>query len=360
MKLYNGADLQSQRIVNLADPSSATDGVNKQYVDNKIDGLAYKEEVRAATTTNGTLATAYENGDTVDGVTLGTGDRLLLKVQTDPKENGIYIVAASGAPTRATDANSTADLNNATVYVTEGTTLGGTEWTQTTKNPVIATDNIVFVQKTTGTAYVAGAGLNESPAGTFNVTNTDGSLTVGADTVSVASQLAGAGLTLTAGVLDVVGDASITVGANSLGLATGVSGAGLTLTSGVLDVVGDASITVGANSLGLATGVAGAGLTLNTGVLAVVGASGGGITVNANDLAVDSTVARVFSIATHASTTSIAITHSLGKQFVVPAIFITSTGEQIWTDAVATSTTVMTFTFAVAPSANTLTFVITG
>lgn len=76
--------------------------------------------------------------------------------------------------------------------------------------------------------------------------------------------------------------------------------------------------------------------------------------------AMDSTVARVFTIATHASTASIAITHGLGKQWVVARIYITATGEEIECDVVATSTTVTTFGFGTAPGANTLTFVIIG
>src|SRR5687768_15275521 len=109
-KFYNGIDLQGQKAVNAADPSSGTDLATKQYVDNLSAGMTWKRSVRVATTTNGALATAYANGQTVDGVTLVTGDRILLKNQTAGAENGIYVVAASGAPARATDADSTTDL----------------------------------------------------------------------------------------------------------------------------------------------------------------------------------------------------------------------------------------------------------
>jgi hypothetical protein len=94
MKVMNGLNLQSQRITSLADPSVATDATTKQYVDNLVNGLTWKEEVRVATTANGTLATAFANGQTVDGVALVTGDRILLKNQTTATENGIYVVAA--------------------------------------------------------------------------------------------------------------------------------------------------------------------------------------------------------------------------------------------------------------------------
>ncbi len=158
-KILNGLDLTSQKIINLADPTAATDAANKQYVDNFINGISWKNEVRAATTTNGTLASAYANASSIDGVTLATGDRILIKNQTTQTENGIYTVNASGAPTRATDADSTTELNNATVYVTTGTVNAGLQFTQTTANPTIGSSNIVFAQVSTGSSYTNGTGL---------------------------------------------------------------------------------------------------------------------------------------------------------------------------------------------------------
>lgn len=109
--------------------------------------------VRVATTANGVLATAYENGDTVDDIVLATGDRILLKNQTTQTENGIYVVAASGAPTRATDADSTAELDNLIVEVTEGTASAGKFFTQNTATPTIGVSNIVFAEFTTNITY---------------------------------------------------------------------------------------------------------------------------------------------------------------------------------------------------------------
>ena len=60
-------DMANQRIINVADPSTTTDVATKQYVDNYVQGLAFKDEVAAATTTNGALATAYANGQSIDG-----------------------------------------------------------------------------------------------------------------------------------------------------------------------------------------------------------------------------------------------------------------------------------------------------
>jgi hypothetical protein len=131
----------------------------KGYVDAKLAGLSWKQAVRAATTANGTLATAFENGDTIDGVTLATGDRILIKNQSTGAENGIYTVNASGAPTRATDADSGAEMVNASCYVSEGTANADTQWTCTTNAPItIGSTALAFAQLTSGggTGDVAG------------------------------------------------------------------------------------------------------------------------------------------------------------------------------------------------------------
>lgn len=121
------------------------------YVDSLVQGLSWKKSVRAASTGNGTLASAFENGDTLDGVTLVTGDRILLKNQSTGSENGIYTVNASGAPTRATDADTGAELVNATVYVSEGTTLADTQWTCTTNAPItVGSTSLAFAQLSSG------------------------------------------------------------------------------------------------------------------------------------------------------------------------------------------------------------------
>lgn len=122
MKVMNGLDLQGQRITALGSPSSATDAANKSYVDGLVQGLSWKSAVRAATTAAGTLSSSFANGSTIDGVTLATGDRILVKNQATGSENGIYVVASSGAPTRATDADAGSEIVNASVYVSEGTT----------------------------------------------------------------------------------------------------------------------------------------------------------------------------------------------------------------------------------------------
>lgn len=90
----------------------------------------YKDPVRVATTAAGTLSTSFANGQSVDGVTLATGDRILIKNQTAGSENGIYVVNASGAPTRATDFDTTGTevSNGCVIPVALGTVNGGSLW----------------------------------------------------------------------------------------------------------------------------------------------------------------------------------------------------------------------------------------
>jgi hypothetical protein len=158
-KFLTGVDLANQRATNVASPAASTDAANRQYVDDKVNGLSWKDEVRAATTTAGTISTGYAAGQVIDGVTLATGDRILIKDQATATENGIYTVNASGAPTRATDADTTAELNNATVKVTSGTTNANGTFTQTFANPVVGTSSLTFVAAAGGTTYTAGTGL---------------------------------------------------------------------------------------------------------------------------------------------------------------------------------------------------------
>lgn len=142
-------------------PSASTDAANKAYVDSVAQGLDAKDSVVAATTVNGALTTAYENLDVIDGVTLATNDRILIKDQTAPAENGIYIVNATGAPTRATDTDIWDELVSAFVFVEEGTVNADTGWVCTVDaGGTLDTTDVTFTQFSGAGSYTAGNGLD--------------------------------------------------------------------------------------------------------------------------------------------------------------------------------------------------------
>lgn len=120
-----------------------------------IAGLSWKQAVRVASAAAGTLATDFDNGSTVDGVAIATGDRILLKNQAAAAENGIYVVVASGAPTRATDADTATEILQASVYVQEGTANADKQFVLTTNAPItLGTTALVFAEFSSGGGVV--------------------------------------------------------------------------------------------------------------------------------------------------------------------------------------------------------------
>jgi hypothetical protein len=127
--------LNSQKITGLADGTSAGDAVNKGQLDAAQNGLDVKASVRVATTADITIATALNSGDTLDGVTLADGDRVLVKDQTSKDENGIWVVAAT--PIRAGDADAASELSGGTfVFVEEGTANADVGYVLTTNGSI--------------------------------------------------------------------------------------------------------------------------------------------------------------------------------------------------------------------------------
>jgi hypothetical protein len=175
------------KITSLGTPSAATDAATKGYVDSVSQGLDFKASVRVVSTGAVTLATGFENGDSVDGVTLVTGDRILVAGQAAPAENGIYTVNVSGAPTRATDADANGEISVGTVmYVEAGTTNGGQLWvcTATGATPWVAgTSTSTWTMYFQLTSTQAGAGLTAS--GDVMAVGAGTGITVNADDVAI-------------------------------------------------------------------------------------------------------------------------------------------------------------------------------
>lgn len=168
------------RILGLQQPVDPQDAATKAYVDSAVEGLAWKDSVRVATQANISLASP---GATVDGVTMAANDRVLVRSQTAQAENGIYIWNGAAVPmTRAPDANTFAELEQATTTVEEGTSAGST-FRQTAVNGTLGTTNVVFAAF--GTASPA---ANETTAGIAEVA-TQGETDTGTDDTRFVSPL---------------------------------------------------------------------------------------------------------------------------------------------------------------------------
>jgi hypothetical protein len=155
-------DVNSQKVTNLALCTANSDAASKAYVDSVAQALDVKDSVVVATTGNGAISTAYANGQTVDGVTLSTGDRILLKDQTSGSANGIYNVNASGAPSRASDMATGANAAGNFVFVEKGTVNGNNGFVCTTDVAVVGTNALTFTQFSGAGQVIAGDGIQKS------------------------------------------------------------------------------------------------------------------------------------------------------------------------------------------------------
>jgi phage-related tail fiber protein len=160
------------KVTGLPTPTVGGDAANKTYVDNAIasvaNGTSWRANAQAATTTNITLS----GTQTIDGYAVQVGDRVLVKDQTDQTQNGIY-VADTGAWTRATDADTGAELLGAAILVLNGTVNPLSQWVNTNTGSItVGTTNITFTKlQGNGVVYSAGTGLTLT-GNTFSITNT--------------------------------------------------------------------------------------------------------------------------------------------------------------------------------------------
>ena len=154
--------LNSQTITNLADPVNTQDAATKGFVEATSQGLDVKDSCKAATTGNITISTALNNGDTLDGVTLATNDRVLVKDQSTASQNGIYIVGSS--PARASDLAAGSDAAGMFTFVEQGTVNAdnGFVCTSNKGSAVTGTNNLTFAQFSGAGQITAGDGLDKS------------------------------------------------------------------------------------------------------------------------------------------------------------------------------------------------------
>lgn len=177
-------DVNNSRISNVTDPTQTQDAATKGYVDAVKQALDIKDSVRVATTENITIATALNVGDTIDGVTLADGDRVLVKNQSTGSENGIY--TAGVTPARASDANTSAEVTSGLFcFVEEGTVGGDNGFVLTTNDPItLDTTALTFVQFSGAGQIVAGDALSKS-GNTLNVNDDNVTLEVSSDALRI-------------------------------------------------------------------------------------------------------------------------------------------------------------------------------
>ena len=246
-------DVNSSRITNLTDPTQDQDAATKSYVDNVVNGLDVKESVRLATTAN--LASTYNNGAgtltassngalSIDGVTVSTNDRVLVKNQTDTKQNGIYVVTATGdgsnpfVLTRAGDADAASEITGGTfTFVEEGTANSENGFVFTHDGtPTLGTTAITVTQFSGAGQITAGDALTKS-GNTLNVAVDDSTIEVSSDALQIKTTYPGQASITTLG--------TITTGVwNGTAIAATSGGTGLTSYS-----TGDIIRASGANTL---------------------------------------------------------------------------------------------------------------
>ena len=196
-------DVNNSRISNVTDPTQAQDAATKAYVDAVKQALDIKDSVRVATTANITISSDLNVGDTIDGVSLADGDRVLVKNQSDASTNGIYVAGSS--PARSTDANTSSEVTAGLfTFVEEGTTNADTGFVLTTNDAItLGNTDLAFTAFSGAGQIVAGDGLNKS--GT-TITVDDDNITLQADGTNLRIK----GITATA-----VGDLLIGAASNA-------------------------------------------------------------------------------------------------------------------------------------------------
>ena len=210
--------LNSQTITNVADPVNTQDAATKGFVEATSQGLDVKDSCVAATTANITISTALNNGDTLDGVTLSTNDRVLVKDQSTASQNGIYVVGSS--PARADDLATGADAAGFFTFVEQGTVNAdnGFVCTSNKGSAVVGTNNLTIAQFSGAGQITAGDGLDKS-GNTLSVDlKANGGLVI--ESTEIAIDLAASSIT---GTLPVTKLTSLTSTVTELNVLDGIT-----------------------------------------------------------------------------------------------------------------------------------------
>jgi hypothetical protein len=329
-----GVTLTATGTTALTLPTSGT-LATQAYVDGVATGLDVKASVRAATTANITLS----GTQTIDGVAVIAGNRVLVKNQSTASQNGIY-VAAAGAWSRATDADTDAEVTSGLfTFVEEGTANANSGYILQTENPItVGTTALAFVQFSGAGQITAGEALTKT-GNTLDVAVDGSTIEVSADALRVkdagitaaklalnAVDLAGTKITGTLGLTNGgTGGTSASTARTSLGLAIGSDvqayNSTLAAVAGGTYSGDDSIVTVGTISAGTWQGTA------------IDSTRGGALRYNTS--------------ATWTAGESKTITHSLGTKAVQVAIY-DSSDVQVFADVTTATTNTLTVTISLA------------
>lgn len=307
----------------VATPTDAAHIATKGYVDAARQGLDVKQSVRVATTAPINLSADLEAGDLIDGVTLVAGDRVLVKDQSTATENGIYVAVASGAASRSSDANGTADTGELKpgtfTFVEEGTVNSDKGFVVSTNGTItIGSTSIAWTQFSGAGSFTAGDGLSQS-GNTINVNVVADRTAIVGDAVDIASTYAGQSSITTLGTI-----------------TTGVwNGTDVAVTDGG---TGASDATTARTNLGIKT-TAGAATT-TTATLARVAAQG--------------------NTAHSSGTSTTAVVHNFNTTDVIVQVYEVATGETVIGDVNRTNPDTVTVVLLGNHAANAFRIVVTA
>jgi hypothetical protein len=307
----------------VATPTDSAHIATKGYVDSARQGLDVKASVRVATTGAINLSTDLAAGQAIDGVTLVAGDRVLVKNQGTPSENGIYVASVSGAASRSSDANGTADTGELTsgtfTFVEGGTVNFDSGFVVSTDGAItVGTTGITWTQFSGAGSFEAGDGLSKS--GTqVNINVTSNRTAITSDAIDISANY--------------VGQSSIT----TLG----------TITTGVWN---GTDVAVADGGTGSSTA---AGARTNLGIVT----SAGTATTSTPALA---RIAKQECAASASGTSSTAVTHLFNSLNVIVQIYEVSSGATVIGDIVRTNADTVTVTLLGTITAGDYVIVVTG
>jgi hypothetical protein len=227
--------MNSQYLTNLLDPQNNQDAATKKYVDQNSAGLSAKGAVAVATSGLNIVLSGLQ---TIDGYTTAANDRVLVKDQTLPQNNGIYI-AVSGAWTRATDMDAWAEVPQAYVFVSNGAVNSSSSWVcNAVAGGSLGTTPITWVQFSQQAQVTAGDGLVRT-GNQFDVKGTTARIAVFADSVDIDTSYLGQTSITTLG--------TVAVGTwNATTIAVSKGGTGATTLTGYLKGNGTGAFTAAA------------------------------------------------------------------------------------------------------------------